>query len=159
MIIAVVLALIINIIIYLVFEVKIIKQRQYNLAVQNQLEALNNHNQLINQFNLRVDKLQHKIKLINQLAAQRENSLNFVKSINQVIPNNIYLNQLTWQINSASFAGITVNPVQLTNFLDRLRDEKGIFREPVLKSNQAQDGINYNFLISVTIESNLSYRE
>ncbi|AUR50877.1 PilN domain-containing protein [Aquella oligotrophica] len=152
---AVILALLINIFIYVFYQVKIMYQETRNSFLNAHISMLNERLKPIKDFEARIDIINKHIELINSIENERDDMVAFFQKLNQITPQQIYFTNISWNESSVTFNGVSSSPVYLADFLDRLRAESGIFYDPVLKSNNAATGGNFNFLISSMIKENL----
>ena len=150
-----ILALLMNIFIYGYFQIKIIQQQTRNSFLQTNIDITNAQLRPINEFNEILRRVNQQVDLVNEVEVQRDDTVAFLQHLSKVTPDHIYFTLVLLSGQNVGFNGIAASPLYIADFLDRLRDPKGIFRTPVLRSNTTNDGNNYNFDITTTVESSI----
>lgn len=153
--IGVILALVINICIYIFYQVKIMYQETRISFLNAHISMLNERLKPIKDFESRIDFIKQQMQLVNFVEGERDDMVAFFQKVNEITPPQIYFTNIGWSESTVTFNGSTAGPLYLADFLDRLRSESGIFYNPILKSNNVTDRGNFNFLIVTSIKDNL----
>lgn len=145
----------INIFIYIYYQIRILQQETRNTFFAANIDILNRQLKPINEYNVQLKLLNQQLKLLSQIEAVQDDMLAFCQQINKLTPPQIYFTQIDWESAVVSFSGVAKSPLYLADFLDKLRNKKGIFIKPVLKSNTAIDREHYDFLILAGVKPDL----
>lgn len=151
----VLLALVVNMLIYSYYQVKIMQQKTRNSYLQTSIEITNNRLKPINEFDSRMRLIKQQLELLKTIEDKRDDQIALFQHLSKVTPDRIYFSQIDLSGTHVTFNGNAASPLYIADFIDRLRDHKGIFRSPILRSNNTSNGDVYSFVITAGIESNL----
>mgnify|MGYP003439766340 FL=1 len=152
LVVGVVIALLVNVMIYGYLQIKIMYQQTRNSFLITHINILDNQLKPIRDFNQRRQQISNKINLIKDIDAQRDDMVAFFQQVDKITPKRIYFTALTYQQAQVDFNGVAAGPLYIADLLDKLRESQGIFQMPVLKSNSTGDGNTYNFVISASVK-------
>lgn len=153
--IGIILALFINILIYSYYQVKIMQQKTRNSYLQTTIDITNNRLKPINEFENRMKIIKQQLELIKTIEDKRDDQITLFQNLSKVTPEHIYFSQIDMAGMQITFNGNAASPLYIADFIDRLRNNNGIFKSPILRSNNTSNGDVYSFVISAGIESNL----
>lgn len=152
-VIAIFMALFLNVIIYGYLQVKIMYQQTRNSFLITNINILDNSLKPINDFNRRRQLLNNKINLIKNVDEQRDDMVAFFQHLDKIIPKRVYFVNVNYQQSQVDFSGIAASPLYIADLLDKLRESQCIFQAPILRSNSTGDGNTYNFMINANVKS------
>ena len=152
---AIVLALGLNLAIYSCYQIKINQQLAHNQLLSAELKLSMAKIKPVADYQKKFDFLSDQINFLQKNANKREALLTFLQQINAITPAQIYFQQINWQPTRVDFIGFSRSQLYLANFLASLRVKNGIFATPVLTSNSSSDGIWSTFALAVALKPNL----
>lgn len=153
LVIGVIIALLLNIIIYGYLQIKIMYQQTRNSFLITNINILDNSLKPINEFNRRRQLVSGKINLIKSVDSQRDDMVAFFQQLDKIIPKRVYFTDINYQQSQVDFNGVAAGPLYIADLLDKLRESQGVFQTPILKSNSTGDGNNYNFMINASVKA------
>jgi len=148
----VIVALLVNVIVYSYLQYKIIYQQTRNSFLITHINILDNQLKPIVDFDRRREQISNKINLIKDIDVKRDDMVAFFQQVNKITPKRVYFTTLIYQQSQVDFSGVAAGPLYIANLLDKLRESQSIFQTPVLKSNSTGDRNTYNFVISASVK-------
>ncbi len=110
-------------------------------SAKEQAEALKPFIDQVNDFEARKAKLEKKLTIIKDLRANQEGPVHIMDELASLIPDLLWLTDLTLKGNTMEIKGNTFNPNSVAEFLQRL-SESPYFEEPSLK--EMKEAKDYN---------------
>jgi Tfp pilus assembly protein PilN len=152
-------ALIVNAIIFSYLELGIMRQETRNSFLQTQINIIDHQITPVKDFKKRVADIENKIKLIKAIEKKQDDAVAFIQNLSKSTPGRLYFTNIDVNTNSTipvvNFKGVAASPLYIAHFLDSLRESGTIFINPILKSNDTSDQNNYNFEISAGFRPDL----
>ncbi len=154
---ALLLAVIINLVMYLSIELSISEQQETNTFWTTQLHSLNKQVEPVSDFKKRISTVSNKIKLIKYIDEKRSHSIALLHIIYYDTPEKLYYTSIntSFDTNTIYMKGVAGGPLFIANLLDKMRESDSPFKNVQLKNNTTNDQNTYNFEIGATINKEL----